>query len=117
LLLVVALTVSVGGHWAVLQGVAWVTMAAQFAQTDPWRVVLQKTFDGQHPCELCKAVQKGKASEKQKEAQPTKVKLELGLAKSQPALVAPDKVGLVLPPQTAWLARPPKPLVPPPRPA
>lgn len=57
-LLAVALAVSLGGQWAALQAVAWGTTAVQFARTEPWRVALHKTFDGRHPCQLCKAVQR-----------------------------------------------------------
>jgi hypothetical protein len=117
LFLVVVLTVSVGGHWAVLQGVAWAAMAAQFAQTDRWEIALQKTFDGKHPCELCKAVQKGKASEKQNEIPRIKVKLELGLVESHPALPTPPKFKLALSPDSPSVTGRQQPPTPPPRPA
>lgn len=42
---------------------------------------LTKTFDGKHPCSLCKAIQKGRADEKKQEQQQVKPgsKLDLGL--------------------------------------
>ncbi len=42
---------------------------------------VSKTFDGQHPCGLCKVIQKGKAEQKQQEKQHAKPgsKQELGL--------------------------------------
>lgn len=58
-----------GGHWLALQGVAWVTMLVDHSQEDSLMVAIGKTFDGQHPCALCKVVDNGQDEErKQKEA-------------------------------------------------
>lgn len=45
------------------------------------REAITKTFDGQHPCPLCKAIQKGRAEEKQQDQKPVKPggKLDPGL--------------------------------------
>jgi hypothetical protein len=67
-LLVVLLTLSIGAHWGVLQSVAWMGMAFTYAQKAPLKEALIKTFDGQHPCNLCKFVQKGKTSEQKQES-------------------------------------------------
>jgi hypothetical protein len=54
------LMVSIGGQWMVLQGVAWVGMAVSYTMEEgSLGTGLSKTFDGEHPCPLCKAVQKG----------------------------------------------------------
>ena len=45
-LVVGALILATGGHWALLQSVAWVGMAIQFSHTDGISIALQKTFDG-----------------------------------------------------------------------
>ena len=37
--------------------VGWVSMAGEFARTTTISEALDKTFDGQHPCALCLAVQ------------------------------------------------------------
>jgi len=66
-LLILALLAATGGHWAVLQSVAWTTMLARNLRTDSLEVAVTKTFDGQHPCNLCKVVSAGKKSEKQPE--------------------------------------------------
>lgn len=59
-LLVAALMISIGLHWALLQSVAWVGMAVTYS-VEKGSVVegLSETFDGEHPCPLCKAVKKG----------------------------------------------------------
>jgi hypothetical protein len=73
---VLSLVCIVGGHWALLQSVAWVGMAVKFSQKEPVAVALKKTFDGAHPCSLCKAVAEGKKSEEKREAQEPITKLE-----------------------------------------
>jgi len=59
-LLVCSLMVSIGAQWALLQGVAWVGMAVTYSVQDGSVTEgLSKTFDGEHPCPLCKVVKKG----------------------------------------------------------
>ena len=66
-LLVLALMVSIGGHWAVLQSVAWTTMFAANLSCDSLTEAVNKTFDGEHPCPLCCAIKAGKKSEQKSE--------------------------------------------------
>jgi hypothetical protein len=66
-LLIVALVASVGGHWAVLQSVAWTNMLAENLHEVSVTAAFEKTFDGQHPCRLCRAITEGKNSEKKTE--------------------------------------------------
>ena len=40
------LILTIGGHWAVLQSVAWVGMAVSYSQNASFKEALQKTFDG-----------------------------------------------------------------------
>lgn len=79
-LVVVALIFSLGGHWAILQVVAWAGMAANFSQTDSLSLALSKTFNGKHPCKLCKLVSAGKNAEKKSES-----KIEIKQLDSFPA--------------------------------
>ena len=62
-----ALFVMLGGHWAVLQSVAWARMLADFSRTESLGAALEKTFDGEHPCPMCLKIREGKAQE-QKQA-------------------------------------------------
>ena len=48
---------SLGLHWGALQMVGWVSMTVEFARTASISQALEKTFDGEHPCALCLAVQ------------------------------------------------------------
>jgi len=54
--LVVALACSVGLHWAVFQSIAWLGMLASYSQELPIAQAVARTFDGKHPCSLCKEI-------------------------------------------------------------
>jgi hypothetical protein len=66
-LLIVALLVATGGHWVVLQAIAWTNMFADNLRTTSFEEALTKTFDGKHPCKLCKSIDAGKSAEKRTE--------------------------------------------------
>ncbi|HHY84591.1 MAG TPA: hypothetical protein GYA07_03515 [Verrucomicrobia bacterium] len=109
------LVASIGGHWALLQSVAWVGMIIDHSREAPLSVALQKTFSGDNPCSLCKAVEAGKKSEKEKKATQTESKLDFCL---QPVSFALFSTASFPQPTSgpdsdcAWLDSPP---VPPPR--
>ena len=48
-LVVLALVVMIGGHWALLQSAAWVRMAVKFSEKETLVVALEKTFNGKNP--------------------------------------------------------------------
>ena len=55
----VAMFFVVGGHWAVIQGIAWTQMLWTYAlESDSIVDAVEKTFDGQHPCKLCVGIAK-----------------------------------------------------------
>jgi hypothetical protein len=64
----VVLACSIGLHWSFLQSLAWTTMLADNLRTTSFSAALQRTFDGKHPCPLCKAIAQGKKSEKKSDA-------------------------------------------------
>ncbi len=91
ILLVAALMISIGLHWAVLQSAAWVGMAVTYTvKTGSVVQGLSKTFDGRHPCRLCHAVDEGTSSEKPKDSAPAKtvkvLKIDLAMT-SVPAFI------------------------------
>lgn len=51
-----ALFLSAGGHLALLQGVAWATMIRDYSRTGSVTAAVEKTFDGKHPCAMCKKI-------------------------------------------------------------
>ena len=61
---VIALVLTLGGHWAILQTAAWVGMTVSYSSNASLSTALSKTFDGKHPCKLCKIVRAGKQAEK-----------------------------------------------------
>jgi hypothetical protein len=87
-----ALAFALGGHWAILQSVAWVTMVAGYSQAGPLTEALVKTFDGKHPCPICKFVAKEKKSEQKQETQKLLTKLDFFLDSPSVAIFHP-KVG------------------------
>ncbi len=115
MLVVFSLVVMVGGHWAILQSVAWVGMAFSFAQTASLDVALKKTFDGKNPCSLCKAVDEGKQSERKAGLLKLETKLELCLAPCGLLLDAPPLVAVVPGTAETALPRSESPPTPPPR--
>lgn len=56
-----------GAHWAVLQMTAWTGMIVARSQHVSMAEAVETTFDGQHPCRFCEAIESGKAGEKKQE--------------------------------------------------
>ncbi len=65
LVVVGAICLSLGMHWALLQGIAWTGMLISFAGEGTVIEAVQKTFDGQHGCALCKKVKQGRDSNRE----------------------------------------------------
>lgn len=76
ILIALALASTIGLHWTFLQAVAWAGMIVSFSQEAPLGEAVVKTFDGQHPCKLCKQIARGKQSEKKSEYKFESSKLE-----------------------------------------
>ena len=112
---VIALIAATGAHWAVLQSVAWTTMLADNLCTHSLAEAVTQTFDGRHPCCLCKAIAAAKKSEKKSEFTLQTQKLEFPPTKENPPLIAPSNFQLL--PQANFFAESltQKPLLPPPR--
>jgi hypothetical protein len=54
-----------GAHWLVLQTAAWTGMIVVRSQTAGVGEAVRTTFDGQHPCRLCVAVNEGQQQERE----------------------------------------------------
>jgi len=80
MLIALALASSIGLHWTFLQAVAWAGMIVSYSQEAPLGEAVVKTFDGQHPCTLCKQIAKGKRSEKKSDYKLELKKLEFPYA-------------------------------------
>lgn len=53
----------VGGHWGMLQVMAWTGMVISYSRDASLAEALSLTFDGEHPCALCCEVRDGLASD------------------------------------------------------
>lgn len=79
---VLVLVLTLGLHWALLQTVAWTGMIISYSRDATFTEAVSKTFDGEHPCKMCKIIKKGRGEEKQQqqkqESKPdSKIKLAL----------------------------------------
>jgi hypothetical protein len=64
---------SVGLQWGVVQIVGWVNMTVEYSHTATISDALLMTFDGKHPCKLCKLVEKAhKGTDKEDQRAPDK---------------------------------------------
>jgi hypothetical protein len=61
------LIVAIGGNLAILQCFGWMGMLVSYAQQDGFALAIEKTFDGKHPCKICKVVKKSGETEQSKE--------------------------------------------------
>jgi hypothetical protein len=57
------LVLCVGLHWPLLQSVAWMSMLVSYSREAGFEQAISNTFDGKHPCKICKLVQEGKKAE------------------------------------------------------
>ena len=73
-LICVAMFAVAGGHWALLQTVAWSQMLWSYSQASGSVVDgAKKTFSGEYPCAMCKKVAEGRQKE---DKAPATVKLD-----------------------------------------
>jgi hypothetical protein len=90
-LLFLAMFSIAGGHWAVLQAVAWARMLEEYSRGASLQVAIVKTFSGKFPCGLCRKIKEGS----QKQDTPRAIKLD---KKSESFLCAEDPIAqLILP--------------------
>jgi hypothetical protein len=86
LVVILAAVQLLGGYWFALQSVAWIGMFAHYSHDGELLTAITKTFDGQHPCDLCNVVKNGRAQEQKQQTAKMTVKLEAIIA---PAVSAP----------------------------
>jgi hypothetical protein len=89
IVLVLALACSIGLHWVFFQSLAWTSMLAGNLRRDSLAQAVLHTFDGQHPCQLCKAIADGKKSERKSDWTPCFKTLEFPPATADLLLTVP----------------------------
>ena len=86
----VAMFFVVGGHWAVIQSVAWTQMLWTYAlESESIADAVEKTFDGQHPCKLCVGIAKTQKDQGKNPMLAAAKKVEAFAATFQHRLVEP----------------------------
>ena len=116
IIVIAALVLSTGLHWAALQTVAWTTMLAANLGNESFSQAVSETFDGQHLCPLCKAIAASRKSQQKNELASLTLKLEFLPATENVVLIAPSKFEF-LPARDCFAGRiSQKPLLRPPRP-
>ena len=97
-----AFVFSLGGHWYILQGLAWANMIREYSQVVPFTQAVGMTFSGQYPCAICKAIADHKSADQQKaftlDKDEKKFPLPVRLVMFRPvasAIAYPDLVSLL----------------------
>lgn len=62
-----------GGHWAILQTVAWTQMIRDYSQESGLIAGVAQTFSGERPCGMCKSIEKNR---QQEEKAPASIKVD-----------------------------------------
>lgn len=116
-MLVGVLMVSIGMHWALLQSIAWTGMLIRYSQDGrSVATALAMTFDGKHPCKLCRVTESGRRSGSPVNQVVPIQKIDL-FAQDFPAVWTPEArlTSVALPSTATWEGRSAAPPVPPPR--
>jgi hypothetical protein len=103
-------------HLPALQVVAWTGMVVKYAQDVPLGEALEMTFDGDHPCPLCKVIRKAQTTGQQELTAPAaseRIQLYIDATRSwRPTFMAWQQWVAPNYPACSTFPRPP---VPPPR--
>jgi hypothetical protein len=113
--LIVAVSLSIGVHWAALQSVAWVSMLVEYSQHASVATAIAQTFDGQHPCTLCKQILASQTAPKKDGPLLTKARPDLICATRTIVLLTPFRDLDFFQVQLKKVARFDPPPTPPPR--
>jgi len=109
-----ALFSAIGLDWCAFQTVGWAMMFVEHSKHVPFKQALAQTFDGQHSCAICHAVQARKKAEKKDHF---RTRTNIDLYYSRPSELGVDQFQLLNYESlgSSPLARAEPPLRPPPR--
>jgi len=114
-LVLVAFLTAMGAHWFLLQSVAWTTMLAVNLRSTSLPAAVERTFDGKHPCALCKQICKGKQTEKKSEFRVEPTKFEFSYSAGAFVFIPPAQFWVITSPDLSATFSSDPPLLPPPR--
>lgn len=89
-----------GGHWMVLQTIAWGKMLVDYSKNASLATAISDTFDGEHPCPMCKKIATGKQQEKRENQNAP----DSGKSVKAPDLLCSACPGRAPPPRSAFFA-------------
>jgi hypothetical protein len=69
---------------------AWLGMVVSYSQAAPLSEALEKTFDGRHPCCLCKEIAKARQTDKKPESVSTTKRFEFSYSSTTFVFLAPS---------------------------
>jgi hypothetical protein len=72
-----ALCCAIGLHWLTLQSIAWTSMLIDYSKRGTLCQAIAQTFDGAHPCSLCRVVNKANSTEKKSDLQVLTPKIDM----------------------------------------
>jgi hypothetical protein len=90
-------------------------MAVNYSQSEPVAVAFKKTFGGDYPCQLCKLVKEGKASEQKHDLQKLEAKFDFFADAGTCGLFPPRPFRHFYPTTEGATTRADAPIPPPPR--
>lgn len=73
IVLIVTVMYLAGGHWGVLQVIAWGKMAIDYTAEKGLAQGLEETFDAEHGCQMCKRIWEEHEKEKQNQSGVTQI--------------------------------------------
>jgi hypothetical protein len=115
-LAVVLLSLTLGWHWLALQTIAWTSMLIERTQESSFSVAWTTTFDGKHPCRICKAVAEGQSDETRTASTLSVSMLEASIPMTTtPVICAPRVEAPCTRIQPGPKSRVDRPILPPPR--
>jgi len=72
-----ALISAIGVQWIAFQSMAWALMIVKYSKHAPLHQAIAETFDGAHPCSLCRVLDKGRNSERKSDTHATATQIDL----------------------------------------
>jgi hypothetical protein len=114
LLALLAITIT-AGPWGAMQSFAWATMLLNNLRTHSMSEAMLQTFDGNHPCPICKAIAASKKSNKDDESLAQQTRFEFPPSATIVMTIAPERFERVIISRQFVQTLSHRPDVPPPR--
>ncbi len=84
-----------GGHWALMQGIAYAGMIRVYSSEGSLSSTIEKTFNGNSPCSFCKKIAQAKKKERTATAALQKSdKKIVGILELSPVVLSPNQTAI-----------------------